>query len=307
MKTGSIKTKSKCKTHHLYLVVGVGQSEAKQRTIAEDFANLEDLTQPQKAEAVPYKDVDCMYSLYLFSKENPIRLFCWDIITSEYFESVILTIICSGSIKLAVDTYFLREANDLETTIGTYFDLFFTACFTLECVIKVISMGFVVDTGSYLRDSWNVLDFCIVVASLIDSAVTEIDIPMIKVLRLFRTFRPLRFITHNVNMRIIVSALFKSLGAILNTLIVVLMIWMMFSIVGVNFFAGKFQYCTVDTYTNSNKGKCLENGGQWQTYDHNFDNSINGLIFLFVLTTQENWPSLVYQAIDCTDVEQARF
>ena len=164
--------------------------------------------------------------------------------------------------------------------------------------------GFAFGPTTYLRDPWNVLDFFIVIASVVDAAVSQIDIPMIKVLRLLRTFRPLRFITHNASMRIIVTALFRSLGAIFNTLVVILVIWLMFSIVGVNFFAGKFQYCSIEPYANSDKASCMGKGGVWRTYDHNFDNSINGMIFLFVLTTQENWPSLVYQAVDCTDVDQ---
>ncbi len=269
-----------------------------------DFADADDLATPAKVEAVPFKKVDCEYSLYLLSKENPFRIFCWNIITAEYFEGVILALICANSVKLSVDTYYLQSSTSLYDAISTDLDLLFTISFTLEAAIKVAAMGFVVDNGSYLRDSWSMLDFFIVIASLIDACVSQVDIPMIKVLRLFRTFRPLRFITHNVNMRIIVTALFKSLGAILNTLIVVLMIWLMFSIVGVNFFAGKFQYCTVGTYDNRFRADCVAAGGVWRVYDHNFDNSINGLIFLFVLTTQENWPSLVYQAIDCTSVDE---
>ncbi len=41
----------------------------------------------------------------------------------------------------------------------------FTAIFALECVSKIIAMGFVVEKGSYLRDSWNILDFVVVMAA----------------------------------------------------------------------------------------------------------------------------------------------
>ena len=46
-------------------------------------------------------------------------------------------------------------------------DLGFTAFFTLECVCKVIAMGFW-GPGSYLDDGWNRLDFTIVVFGLFD-------------------------------------------------------------------------------------------------------------------------------------------
>ena len=263
-----------------------------------------DLSTWAEIEEPLFKGIECNYSLYMFSKENWFRIICWQITTNHYFEPVILTLICTGSIKLAVDSYFIQSNNEIYSQASTYLDIFFTVSFAVEAALKIVSMGFVVDSKTYLRDSWNQLDFFIVVASLIDQTASQVNIPMIKVLRLLRTFRPLRFVTHNINMRIVVSALFQSLGAIINTLVVVLVIWLMFSIVGVNFFAGKFQYCTVDTYNTPYKADCLDKGGDWRIYDHNFDNSVNGLIFLFILTTQENWPIIVYQAVDCTDVDQ---
>ncbi len=198
----------------------------------------------------------------------------------------------------------MNSPNDTYSEVENALDTFFTIFFALEALMKAIAYGFALETRSYLRDSWNQLDFFIVCASLIDLSVSQINIPMIKIMRLLRTFRPLRFVTHNANMRMIVTALFKSLGAILNTMIVVVVIWLMFAIVGVNFFAGKFQYCTVDVYKNSYKNDCINANGTWKTYDLNFDNTLNGIIFLFELTTQENWPITVYQAIDCTDVDQ---
>eukprot|EP00826_Nyctotherus_ovalis_P019159 TRINITY_DN15859_c0_g1_i8.p1 TRINITY_DN15859_c0_g1~~TRINITY_DN15859_c0_g1_i8.p1 ORF type:complete len:490 (+),score=118.20 TRINITY_DN15859_c0_g1_i8:999-2468(+) len=78
----------------------------------------------------------------------------------------------------------------------------------------------------------------------------------------------------------------------------------MFSIVGVSFFAGKFQYCTADKYENHTEAQCTANGGAWKTYYDNFDNVINGLIYLFSLATQVNWADSVYQAIDCTKVNK---
>lgn len=35
--------------------------------------------------------------------------------------------------------------------------------FTIECVLKIIAHGFVMHSGAYLRNGWNILDFIIVV------------------------------------------------------------------------------------------------------------------------------------------------
>ena len=99
------------------------------------------------------------------------------------------------------------------------------------------------DKGSYLRENWNQLDMFIVVFSWIEFAVTSVDIPVIKVLRLLRTLRPLRFISHNASMKIVVIALLDSVIAIFNVIIVVMLVWFMFAILGVSLFSGKFYYC----------------------------------------------------------------
>ena len=94
------------------------------------------------------------------------------------------------------------------------------------------------DDGSYLRDSWNQLDFFIVITSLVDFFLRNVDLPFIKILRLLRALRPLRVISHNQSLRLIVAALFESVGSIFNVSIVVLVVWLMFAIFGINSYKG---------------------------------------------------------------------
>lgn len=86
-------------------------------------------------------------------------------------------------------------------------DIFFAAFFGFEMCMKIIAFGFIYNESSYLRESWNILDFLIVIASFIDVSVAAINLSFVKILRLLRTLRPLRFITHNRSMKILVSAL----------------------------------------------------------------------------------------------------
>jgi hypothetical protein len=46
----------------------------------------------------------------------------------------------------------------------------------------------------------------------------------------------------------VVVALIQSVGAIMNVAVVVLIVWMMFAIFGVNIFGGKFQYCSINEF-----------------------------------------------------------
>jgi hypothetical protein len=73
-----------------------------------------------------------------------------------------------------------------------------------------------------------------------DMSLSNFNLPVLKILRLLRTLRPLRVISHNVSMKLIVSALFESVGAISNVVLVVSVVFIMFAIFGMNLFAGKF-------------------------------------------------------------------
>ncbi len=75
--------------------------------------------------------------------------------------------------------------------------------------------------------------------SLFDASFSNVNLPVIKILRLLRILRPLRFISHNSDMKTIVVALLSSMGAIFNVGIVVLAVFLMFAILGVNLYAGK--------------------------------------------------------------------
>jgi Ion transport protein len=137
---------------------------------------------------------------------------------------------------------------ELIGTVSENFDRVFTALFVLEALLKSVALGFCMDQGAYLKEGWSQMDFIIAIVSIIDSALANLNLPAIKVLRLLRTLRPLRFISHNKGMRTMVAALMHSLGGIFNVGIVVMIVWMMFAILAVNLFGGKLNYCTLNTY-----------------------------------------------------------
>ena len=149
------------------------------------------------------------------------------------------------------------------------------------------------DENSYLRENRNKLDFFIVVASLVDHVFTNVNLPVIKILCLLRTLRPLRFISHNNSVKTIVIALLESVGHILNVVIVVVIVWLMFAILGVNLFGGKMFYCSIDKYILSTQKECETARGVWKRYDSNFDNVINAMMSLFIVSSFEDWPSIM--------------
>lgn len=62
-------------------------------------------------------------------------------------------------------------------------DYFFNTSFTLEMILKIITYGLLVESDTYLRDFWNILDGFIVCSSLIDMSFENVDLAVIKILR----------------------------------------------------------------------------------------------------------------------------
>ena len=100
-------------------------------------------------------------------------------VAAKIFEGVIMTLIVISSVTLVIDSPLADPRADHVVFVG-YLDNCFTVLFTLEATIKIIAMGFLFNNATlrergwtpYVRNPWNMLDFVVVVASLIDFMVT---------------------------------------------------------------------------------------------------------------------------------------
>ena len=73
--------------------------------------------------------------------------------------------------------------------------------------VKCVSLGSIWDFGSYMTESWNQLDFVIVFFSIVDMSLEGSSFGFVKIVRLLRILRPLRFISHNPNLKNLVNCL----------------------------------------------------------------------------------------------------
>ena len=121
---------------------------------------------------------------------------------------------------------------------------------------------------------------------------------------MLRVLRPLRFISSNVAMRLIVGALIESVGSIVNVLIVVAVVYLIFAIVGVSFFSGGFHFCSIGTYELHDEKQCLKAGGSWENQDHNFDNVKEAMTTLYVVASLEGWPDIMFYSLDFMGARQ---
>lgn len=137
----------------------------------------------------------------------------------------------------------------------------FTITFMIECVLKIIAMGFVHHKNSYLRDSWNWLDFAVVCVGITDY-IPGITGSNLKALRTLRVLRPLRSINKFPSMKKLISSLLASLPALGNAVMFMMFIFLLFCILGVQSFSGiLYQRCRYDPQPNIDPTT-----GKWTTW-----------------------------------------
>lgn len=239
-------------------------------------------------------------------------------------------------------------------------DVIVTIIFVFEMVFKIIGLGFIgwdkteIRIGkfylcipgfggkdgkyTYLRNPWNVLDFVIVIVAVISIFTGPLAVgycsskkaggvlKALRSLRAMRALRPLRVIRRYPGLKLVVNSIFKALPQILNVAMVAALIFLIFAIVGVQFFKGTMAACNDGDIENmvecvgfftiaggdcgmlptaAEQDQCLANGDAgslfprvWESTPVNFDNVGNALVSIYEITSGEMWPDIMYNTID---------
>ena len=268
---------------------------------------------------------ECENAFYLLSQTNKFRILCLKIMNNKWFDRFILIMILLSTARLILDTFLAGYSFVL---IFDIVDAFFNAIFMLEAAIKICSLGFVMDEGSYLRDNWNKIDIIIVICSIFDfenliekyaiGKSSNSSLQFLKVLRLLRTLRPLRFISHNMQLKLIITSLFESIIPICISLSIVIVVYYMFSIVGISLFYESLHNCyvmksdgsfklaigsfdnnladyeisndmpSISTFCANKYNGIMDTGPTFK-----YSNIVHSIITSYVLSTQEGWPDIM--------------
>ncbi|XP_044797883.2 voltage-dependent T-type calcium channel subunit alpha-1I [Bubalus bubalis] len=250
------------------------------------------------------------WSVYLFSPENRFRVLCQTIIAHKLFDYVVLAFIFLNCITIALERPQI-EAGSTERIFLTVSNYIFTAIFVGEMTLKVVSLGLYFGEQAYLRSSWNVLDGFLVFVSIIDIVVSVASaggakiLGVLRVLRLLRTLRPLRVISRAPGLKLVVETLISSLKPIGNIVLICCAFFIIFGILGVQLFKGKFYHCLgVDTRNITNRSDCVAANYRWVHQKYNFDNLGQALMSLFVLASKDGWVNIMYNGLDAVAVDQ---
>uniref|UniRef100_G1QTL3 Sodium channel protein type 7 subunit alpha n=1 Tax=Nomascus leucogenys TaxID=61853 RepID=G1QTL3_NOMLE len=235
-----------------------------------------------------------------------IRKTCCKIVENNWFKCFIglVTLLSTGT--LAFEDIYIDQRKTIKILLE-YADMIFTYIFILEMLLKWMAYGF----KAYFSNGWYRLDFVVVIVfclSLIGKTREELK-PLISM----KFLRPLRVLSQFERMKVVVRALIKTTLPTLNVFLVCLMIWLIFGIMGVDLFAGRFYECIDPTsgerFPSSevmNRSQCesllFNESMPWENAKMNFDNVGNGFLSLLQVATFNGWITIMNSAIDSVAV-----
>jgi hypothetical protein len=125
-------------------------------------------------------------------------------------------------------------------------DVTFCILFAIEMIVKHIALGVFFGKKAYWRQGWNVLDGIVVITSVYDLLTDETQgLVKISSLRIVRGLRPLRVISRNPNLKLVVNTLLVSVPALCNLVVVGTLFFLIFGLLAVSYLKGSFFTCFV--------------------------------------------------------------
>ncbi|GMR47448.1 hypothetical protein PMAYCL1PPCAC_17644, partial [Pristionchus mayeri] len=159
-------------------------------------------------------------------------------------------------------------------------NLFFVILFTLEMLLKMYSLGFT----SYTRSQFNRFDCFVVISSIVEFVLVTLQLmkPLgVSVLRSARLLRIFKVTKYWASLRNLVASLLNSLRSIMSLLLLLFLFIVIFALLGMQVFGGKFNF-----------------NPQAPKPRANFDTFIQSLLTVFQILTGEDWNAVMYNGIE---------
>ncbi|CAB3232874.1 unnamed protein product [Arctia plantaginis] len=212
-----------------------------------------------------------------FDKVNRrMKRACRKAVKSQTFYWLIIVLVFLNTVVLASEHYQQPEWLDLFQEYG---NAFFVALFTLEMLVKMYSLGL----QGYFVSLFNRFDCFVVIGSISEMVLTKTEVmpPLgISVLRCVRLLRVFKVTKYWRSLSNLVASLLNSIQSIASLLLLLFLFIMIFALLGMQVFGGKFNYDPVEEKDR-----------------HNFDCFWQALLTVFQILTGEDWNAVMYEGI----------
>jgi len=217
--------------------------------------------------------------------KNKVSQWLFEVTKGETkFDFFIMACIVANMIQMAL-TY---EGQSVGYTAGLDFvNYIFTAIFAIEAALKLIAQGL-----SYFQNGWNKFDFFVVCASFIDILMTQMQAAsfrflrvgpqLARVLRVLRVSRLFRLLGKAKGLQALLQTITFSLPNLMNVFALLMLIFFIFSVLGVFIFGNVKEGVVLDDYMN-------------------FNNFGQAMIILLRISTGEEWNLIMYDLMHTGD------
>uniref|UniRef100_A0A8C9F175 Voltage-dependent L-type calcium channel subunit alpha n=1 Tax=Pavo cristatus TaxID=9049 RepID=A0A8C9F175_PAVCR len=228
--------------------------------------------------------------------KNPYQYQIWYVVTSSYFEYLMFFLIMLNTICLGMQHY--NQSAEMNH-VSDILNVAFTVLFTLEMILKLMAFK------GYFGDPWNVFDFLIVIGSIIDVILSEVDTVLassgglyclgggcdsidpddnsrvsITFFRLFRVMRLVKLLSRGEGVRTLLWTFIKSFQALPYVALLIVMLFFIYAVIGMQMF-----------------GKIAMVDGTQINRNNNFQTFPQAVLLLFRCATGEAWQEIL---LDCS-------
>ncbi|XP_043092568.1 voltage-dependent L-type calcium channel subunit alpha-1C isoform X4 [Puntigrus tetrazona] len=226
--------------------------------------------------------------------KNPYQYKVWYVVNSTYFEYLMFTLILLNTICLAMQHHGQSQSFSKAMNI---LNMLFTGLFTVEMILKLIAFK----PRHYFVDAWNTFDALIVVGSVVDIAITEVNPadpsssppssvvrPMglqntednarisITFFRLFRVMRLVKLLSRGEGIRTLLWTFIKSFQALPYVALLIVMLFFIYAVIGMQMF-----------------GKIALRDHSQINRNNNFQTFPQAVLLLFRCATGEAWQEIM--------------
>uniref|UniRef100_A0A674BBK6 Voltage-dependent L-type calcium channel subunit alpha n=1 Tax=Salmo trutta TaxID=8032 RepID=A0A674BBK6_SALTR len=245
------------------------------------------------------------HPLRRYIPKNPYQYKFWYVVNSTGFEYIMFVLIMLNTLCLAVQHYGQSATFNYVMDI---LNMVFTAVFTAEMVLKLIAFKPRLcvekkdrDPG-YFGDAWNVFDALVVMGSIVDIVLSEIDVFDLKpteapqldesgntedsarisitFFRLFRVMRLVKLLSRGEGIRTLLWTFIKSFQALPYVALLIAMLFFIYAVIGMQVF-----------------GKVAMVDGTHINRNNNFQTFPQAVLLLFRCATGEAWQEIMLACV----------
>jgi len=267
---------------------------------------------------------------YILAPNQPLRKICQKLTSpsvgkrydgvepNKYMHAAFVFLIAISTMAVVViacySTPLYRKKYSFDQEIWNWtfdFEVAFAVLFLVEFLVKVIADGLMFTPNAYFQNSWNFIDFIVLISLWINViAIWKGDDGLSRVVRGLKALRALRLLTISETSKdIFHKVLIAGVWKILNAAFLSLTLLFPFAIWGLNLFSGRLGACNDNNQTyegcynefnNQVFGWELLMPRAYEDPQLEFNNFATSILTLFEILSLEGWVDLLQNIVDST-------